>query len=177
METEKSEETKEIKGFNADKNRILNERSEIAVAINFGFWPVLGIDLDIPQEYDDFRTYGMCNLLHQSRSGKAPFYVKGQLVSENGEFAIDGFGATLTNDFSASDVYEMIRESSWPKIKPGEIVVLATCSRRLNIKFVMFKRVSRRTDIHCFTMAHLEDLTDEEMQDVVRKIHGVLKAI
>lgn len=156
---------------------ILDNRTEIAIAINYGFWPVLGVDLDAPQEYDDFKQFTMVNMWHENpfHPDHTPYWVKGQLTCDRGRFEIKGFGAMLKREFTATDVYDMVRESTYPKIKPGQIVALATFSQRLDLKFVRFMRVPDRVDIHCSTMAVLEDLTREEMEaEVDSKINQVL---
>lgn len=124
---------------------------------------VLKVDLDKEQEYKDYQTFEMVNVIWNYHGEESR--ADGQLECEKGEWSIGGFGACLHSQFTFSDMFESIESSNRQVIREGQIVALALFSKSLEVATLSLYKVGK-VNIHCQTMAHLIPLTDEEMQEV-----------
>ena len=124
---------------------------------------VLKVDLDREQEYEEYKTFDMVNVVWNYRGSES--LTDGRLEVENGEWSIGGFGACLHSQFGFHDMMKSIEASNRQVIREGQIVALAFFSKNFEVATLSLYKVGK-VNIHCQTIAHLIPLTDEEMQEV-----------
>ena len=119
--------------------KYLTDRTEIGKAINFGKHPVLFINRE-NRPYPDF-------------GGDYSIGCKVRVAYDNGME-----GMTLKASFGRSDVLDMVEWAQAPVVRKGQTVVVVEdwpsegkCSVRL-------MKVPDRIDVHCQTVAVLQDI-------------------
>ena len=157
----------------------LIDRHEIAAAMNFRKYPVLSINME-NRPYDE-SDYAVGCRVRVAWDHKDPRYAgmatHGNLYCENGKLAISGEGAMLSASFGYSDVMEMLQEANAPVVHKGDLVVVVMDVPSKKTCMVRMMRVSPRIDIHCMTVAHLEDINDaEEIKEIKREFKRMLNS-
>lgn len=146
--------------------KYLTNRTEIAEAINFGKYPVLTLNrenrpfADVKPDSD----YATGCRVRVAWDRKEPRYAgmatHGNIYIENGKIRISGEGACLTNRFGYLDVMEMVSEANAPVVHAGQTVVVVEDYPSKQSCTVRMMKVSDRIDIHCMTVATLEDIEE-----------------
>lgn len=136
------------------------DRKEIAQTLNFGKYPVLSIDRDNKRfEGNDYARGCRVKVAWDHKDTRyAGMTTHGELYYDDGKYAISGECTVLTASFGYSDVMEMVREANAVTVHAGQtVVVVENWSTRKSCRVRMMK-VSDRIDIHCVTVAQLEDI-------------------
>ena len=157
--------------------KFLSDRREIALAMNFGKYPVITMDIQKPKRGWDAGVYEGCKVRVDCGTfgDGMPFYKECSPMifvdnyNEGIEDTIENRvfskieltcpGACLSNSFGASDVLEMAETANAPLLKSGQEVVVVYKAERdgelvVMVKMMKVGRVSR----HCSTVATLEDI-------------------
>lgn len=149
--------------------RYLKHREQIAKAINFGKYPVLRIDLSNrpAQGYapDSDFCVGDRVRVAWDKPGYEGMTTRGNVYLENGRYAIDQGGAVLKNGFCRNDIIEDYEWSYAPLVHAGQEIVLIIDNPAEKKCAVALMRVSAHIDIHCSTVAYLEELEEELWQE------------
>lgn len=145
----------------------LNHREEIAYAMNFGKFPVLGLNRENrPYEDDDYCIGDKCRVAwDREESRYEGMTTHGHLYMENGKYAISNSAACLSASFGYSDVMENLEEAKAQVVHRGQLVVVVESFPTKTTCTVAVMKVSDRIDIHCMTVARLERLSDEEVAE------------
>lgn len=141
------------------KKTLFMERTEMAKLMNFGKYPVLSLDYDnikdgygrgcrvrVAWDHSDKRYAGMSSDC--------------TLVYVNGEYSLNQGGACLKSSYDVSDFIDNIDRANSPLVHKGETVVLAVYSKSMNLSYCLLLKVEERLDIHCQTVAKLEQITE-----------------
>lgn len=143
--------------------RYLTDRQEIAAAINFGKYPVIRIDMD--HKYMEGSDYCTGDKVRVSwdRPDYPNMTTRGEVYwsPERSKFCISGFGACLSSDFGRHDVLEMYEWANSALVHKGQVVILIVDSSESKRCYVRAMKVSERIDIHCQTVATLEDMPED----------------
>ena len=138
--------------------KLLNDRQEIAKAMNFGRYPVLRIDL---ADTDEYGLKG-CRVRIDNgtfRTGE-PFIIKAQIRAYRDEKKLTTFsGCTgLSASFTYSDYVEMTENAMAPLIHPDEDVVVAVYDSKNHRPFAPFiVRTGKRVSSGCVSPLSFED--------------------
>ena len=145
--------------------KYLTDRTEIAMAINFDKYPVLYLNRenrpfakDMPES--DYAVGCRVRVAWDSKESRYEgMTTHGNLYIEDGRLAINREGSMLTASFGYHDVIKMQAEARNAVIvhRGQEVVVVEDWPSKKTCTVRMMK-VSDRIDIHCSTVAHLEDL-------------------
>lgn len=140
--------------------KFLTDRQEIAMAINFGKYPVLSIDRDNrPYESSDYAKGCRTRVAwDHSNPRYAGMTTHGNLYYENGKYAISSEGGMLTASFGYSDVMRMVTEANAVVVHKGQTVVVVENWSTQKMCRVRVMKVSDRIDTQCMTVATLEDI-------------------
>lgn len=145
--------------------RYLKHREQIATAINFGKYPVLRLDLSNrpAQSYatDSDFCVGDRVRVAWDKPGYEGMTTRGNVYFEGGRYAIDQGGSVLKNSFGRHDIIEDYEWSYAPLVHAGQEVVLIIDNPIEKKCAVALMRVSAHIDIHCPTVAYLEELEEE----------------
>ena len=142
----------------------ISGRQGWAYTCNSGNIPILKVNLDAPQEYDDYQTFDMVRIAWTDRHGNES-YSDGQLECSEGKWQIGGWGFGIHSQFGFSDMANLINRSQRQIIAAGQIVALACFSQKSKIATLNLYKVGK-VDIFCQTIASLTPLTDAEMWEV-----------
>lgn len=144
--------------------KYLTDRKEIAKAINFGKYPVLVLNrenrpfADISPDSD----YAVGCRVRVAWDHKEPRYAgmttQGNIYIEDGKIAISNDAAVLKAEFGYHDVMTMASEANTPLVHAGQTVVVVEDYPSNPCCTVRMMKVSDRIDIHCMTVASLEDI-------------------
>lgn len=141
--------------------KCLTDRKEIAKAMNFGKYPVLVLDLDNNCGFEGGR-YCQGQRVRVAWDHKDPQYAgmttQGNIYMEDGRIAISGNAACLHADFGYYDVMDMAAWANAPVVHKGETVVVVMKSEKAKTCVVRMMKVSDHINIHCMTVARLEDI-------------------
>lgn len=126
--------------------KILDDRKDIAQALNFGKYPVLTYDLDtnkgskarVNSRRGDFHY--RCELFRGS----------GILGEQGGEFYLLTKPSVLSSSFTVEDAIEQAEYANAPVIEPNQEVAILVYSKSLNIRNVVIVK-SGRIDGMCAT--------------------------
>lgn len=137
--------------------KTLENRTEIARAINFKLYPTVRIDVS---KTDD---YGIVGTLVQIDNGTyrtgEPYYVRATLRAyrDEGVLKFQSYGTCLHSSFGYSDVEKMLDYANVPVIKAGQeiLVCVVDSEKRLAYHPVVLK-TGERIDPHCSTPLTLE---------------------
>lgn len=144
--------------------RFLTDRHEIAKAINFGKYPVLTLNrenrpfADIAPDSDFAKGCRVRVAWDHKDSRYEGMTTNGNIYIEDGRIAISNDSTMIKASFGYSDIMEMANEANTPIVHRGqEVVVIEEWPSKKECRVRMMK-VSDRIDIHCSTVARLEDL-------------------
>lgn len=139
--------------------KLLNERREIAEAMNFGRYPVLRIDLA------DADEYGLKGCRVRIDAGKFrsgdPHIIDAILRVYNDEKKLTTFssGSCLSDSFTYYDYVEMAECASAPLIHPDEDVVIAVYhSKAQKALAAMIVHTSSRVSPGCISPLEFENV-------------------
>lgn len=141
--------------------KLLNERTKIAKAMNFGRYPVLRINLDDHAGFDttDYCVGEKVRVAYQSKN-YGEMYTRGEIYVEKGEVAISSNAVCVHSDFGYADVMEMAEWANTPIVRAGQEVVVVMYMPTVEIYIVRMMRVGDRVDPHCMRAVTLEDVDD-----------------
>lgn len=147
------------------KGGYLVDRQEIAYAMNFGLYPVLGLNRENrPFEGDDYCTGDRCRVAWDRKEARYEgMTTHGHVYMENGKCGISNSASCLSASFGYSDVMEDLEEAKAQVVHKGQMVVLVENYPSEKKCTVAVMKVSERIDIHCMKVASIERLTDEEV--------------
>lgn len=141
----------------------LTKRTEIAMAINFGKYPVLYIDVETPKEGYDGLYIG-CDV-RLAWDDPNPRYknmnCQGNLMLYEGRLTVSNNPYVLTASFGRGDVIEMQHWANTPIIHRGQTVIVIKDRPKQRMCHVEVMKVSNIIDIHCQTCAKLEELPED----------------
>ena len=156
----------------------LTDRHEIAAAMNFGKYPVLTINLD-NRPFEDSRYAKGCRVRvawDHKDSRYAGMTTHGNLfLDEDGKLKIGGDGAMLKASFGYSDVMKMAAEANVPVVHKGQGVVVVMDIPSTKTCLVRMMKVSDRINIHCQTVATLEDIDDESAAEIRKMFKRMMR--
>lgn len=147
--------------------KYLTNREKIAKAMNFGKYPVLYIDRDTkpydrPGHESDFSKGSQCKLdWEHSNPRYAGMTARCTLYYCEGRYSLDQDAACLHNDFGRHDVLEMVEWARVPTLRCGQTVIVVEDFTKQKLCKVRVMKVSDRKDIHCSTVAYLEDVPED----------------
>ena len=143
---------------------IIGGRQGFAYICNSRKYPVVKIDLEAEQKYDDYKTFGKIRVLKPHRNND--LVVTSEIEWEKGEgFSLGGHGTCITSSFSFNDMEQLVEDANLPAVREGDIIALAITFKSIKHMNLALYRVGK-VDIHCTTIANLIPLTDEEMKEV-----------
>lgn len=148
---------------------IISERQEIAAVMNFGKYPVLGLNVDNKpyKEYDNFIVGSKVRVAWDRKDPKwEGMTSRCNLVVDEGKYSLDTPGCCLAAKYTVDDFVEDIENASTPLVHAGQIVAVAHYSRTVGAKFLRMMKISQRINTQCMTVAILADLSYEEMKEV-----------
>lgn len=145
--------------------KYLTDRHEIAMAMNFGTYPVLHLNRE-NRPYADMGSgdYAKGCRVRVAWDSNDPKYkgmtTHGDLYIENGRLAISAEGGCLSADFGYTDVMQSVQEANAVVVHRGQAVVVVEDWPSKRQCTVRMMKVSDRIDIHCMTVTHLEDIEE-----------------
>ena len=135
----------------------LTERQDIAMAMNFGKYPVVKFDL---ADADDYGLKGCTVRVDAgSFSDGLPFTIKAELrvYTDQRKLTTSSWGACLTDSLSYFDYTDMIETAQAPLIKPDQEVVVAIYDSRNNMAYApMIVKTGKSVRRHCQTPLDFE---------------------
>ncbi len=146
--------------------KFLTDRQEIAMAMNFDKYPVLYIDRDTkpydkPERPCDFCKGSKCKLDWEHKDPRyAGMTARCELQYSEGRYSLSQGGCCLHNDFGRHDVLEMVEWARVPTLRCGQIVIVVEDFTQQKLCKVRVMKVSDKKDIHCQTVAKLEDVDE-----------------
>lgn len=145
---------------------MIGGRQGWAYVCNSMRFAVLVADKDLPQEYDEYKTYGKVRVVKQYKDG-AEMAVTGTLACENGKWSISGGGCGIHAQFTYDDAKELVIGANTPVIRKDDVVAIAQHSDNSRFISLMLYKVGA-IDIHCTTICRLVELSDDEMEQVMK---------
>lgn len=140
--------------------KYLTDRHEIAMAMNFGKYPVLHIDRETPKKgYDDYFTGDQVKVLAPTKR-YPDMYCTGRLYFSEGRYGIQTDGTFLSNSFGYYDVMKMLKNAQAPVIKAGQKVIVIEDYPIAKRCCIHMMKVSERVDqfvYPCCTLKEVED--------------------
>jgi len=138
--------------------KYLTDRTEIAMAMNFGKYPVIRIDRETPKDgYNDFYEGDQIKVL-TPKPGYPDSYATGKIYYSEGKYGVMTDASCLHASFGYADVLEMIENAQAPVVKAGQEVVLIEDYPERRTCCVRIMKVSDRVDSHVYPCATLEDV-------------------
>lgn len=139
--------------------KLLKDRQEIAMAINFRKYPVLKIDLG---DADEYGLKG-CKVGIDAGSFRdgLPRTVHAELrvYRDEKRLTTSGSCVCLSNSFGYYDYTEIVENAQAPLIGPNQEVVIAIYDSRTRRAFApMIVRTGDRVDPHCSTPLTFEEV-------------------
>lgn len=147
--------------------KFLENRTEIAKAINFKKYPVIRIDVS---KTDDYGIVGADVLIDNGafRTGE-PYYVRATIRAycDEGYLRFHSYGTCLKAEFTYFDMEKILSYANVPIIKAGQeiLVCLVDSVKQLVYKPVVLK-TGERVDPHCSTPLGLEKFMVPDMEGV-----------
>ena len=158
--------------------KFLNDRQEIAKAINIDHMPVVVFDLTKPMEYDNCYEGSKVSITgaHKGRyadlTSNCTAHLWGDKESEEvhpypwlyKKVYLNCWGFGISSSFSLRDVEEMIEWNLAPRMTAGDkVVVFFKAMNPITKKitgYLRLMKVSEHLDPYCSTVATLEDVED-----------------
>ena len=140
--------------------KLLKDRRELAMAINFGRYPVLKIDL---ADSDDYGLKG-CKVRIDAGKFKHtddPFFIEAELrvYRDEKKLTTSSGGTILKNDFTYHDYVHMVDRAQAPLIGPDQEVVVAVYDSRTSTAFAaILVRTAPKVAKFCSTPLEFEDV-------------------
>lgn len=154
----------------------LLDRYSIAQALNFGHWPVIPVDMDQRCDMNDKIIYNKDAKVkvHWGRKDARfkDMYSTCKIWIEEGKFQLMSGCVGLSAEFTMQDFLEDVEIANAPMIHKGDVVAVATYSKKMNTRFVRMMVVNDHIDPHCQVVATLRNCTDEEMEEISRYINA-----
>ena len=145
--------------------KYLTDRHEIAMAMNFGKYPVLHINLENRPFSDirpdsDYATGDTVRVDWGEKQGSRyeGMATRGELYIENGRYGIGYHGCCLHKAFGYTDVIEDMHNAQTPLVRAGQEVVLVEDWPSKKECTVRMMKISDRIDKNCQTVCTLEDV-------------------
>lgn len=157
---------------------IIMERQEIGVAMNYGKYPVIGLNMsNKPYEECDGLIVG--SKVRVAWDRKDPRW-EGmtstcELVFSEGKYELNSHGCYISAEFTVDDFIRSIENANTPLVHKGQIVAVAHYQKLNGVKLLRMMKVSPRINTQCMTVATLEDLNEEEMKSVREYIERKLR--
>ena len=143
----------------------LTDRSEIALALNFGDYPVLMIDHDKPVYEGSTFCQGskVCvkytpNSVYLRLGYDKPLRTRGEIYYSDGRLGISSNGALLKADFGYQDVIDSVEWAQAVTVEPGQTVVVVEQWSSRRECTVRKMKVPERIDPHCQTVCLLMEI-------------------
>lgn len=147
--------------------KILTKREEIAKALNFGKYPVLTIDIQNCVEGYEGLYHGSDVRVACKTLSHGTLYAHCTLSfckDENGDgfkdFSLTQGGVCLKSSFGYSDIMDMAKWANTPIVHAGQEVVVILNLPNIKCALVKIMKVSSHTDLHCMTVATIDDIED-----------------
>ena len=138
--------------------KLLHDRKELALAMNFGKYPVLKIDL---ADADD---YGMKGCKVRIDAGTfpdgEPYLIPATIRAycDDRRLQTSSPGSCLSASFTYDDYEEMVEFATAPIIKPDQDVVVAVYDSRKRVPYAAFiAHTKNHVSRHCSTPLQFED--------------------
>lgn len=150
--------------------KILRDRQEMAMAMNFGKYPVVEIDLA------DRDEYGLVSKPVRIDNGTfkdgLPYWIESEIriFRDEKKIVFRGFGSCLKSSFGYSDIANMVRNANAPLIgKDTEFVLWVHNSETGDCFYPVILKTGARVNPHCTTVMSLcdEDKKDESLGTLV----------
>lgn len=149
---------------------MIGGRQGYAWVCNSGEVKVLTADFEAPQEYEDYKEYGKAKVIWNYRGHES--HKTCTLACENGTWELTSGGTFISGSFGYHDLMEMVEEAQLQVLRPDDTIAIVTyTSKAAMVKLYKLGKV----DIHCSIVAHLIELTEEEMADVKIRIENWLR--
>lgn len=138
--------------------KLLKDKHEMAMAMNFGKYPVLKIDL---ADSDDYGLKG-CKVRIDAGTFKdgEPYIIRATIRAYRDECKLttSSAGVYLTNSFTYNDYEEIVEYATAPLIKPDQDVVVAVYDSNKKMPYAAFiVHTSKFVSKHCSTPIQFED--------------------
>ena len=156
---------------------VLNEREEIGLAMNFGKYPVLWMEVGKPRAgWDPFTVYEGCKARITVRStGHGDLIYTGRLSMYGDEqkedvltspWFWDGIhlssdGCFLDASFGYSDVMEDLENAQSPMLEKDQEVIVVMKDSGRKVCWVRKMKTTSHIDPHCQTMLKLVNIKEE----------------
>lgn len=147
-------------------DNMIGGRQGWAYICNSRKFAVLKADLDKEQEYETYKTYGEVKVIAETKThGELP--VTARLADSEGTYKLTSWGCGIHSQFNFHDMMELIEEANLPQVRENEVVAVAEYSKEFKQVILKLFKVGK-LNIHCQTVATLNELTEEEMKDIVK---------
>lgn len=146
---------------------MVSGRQGWAYVCNSGEFPVIEVDLTLPQEYETYFLYGKVRLAWEHRGHELYQTCTVAHNTEDGkdEWELTSGGACLSGSFTYGDAINLMKNAQLPIVRKNQVVAVIT--HNASYAFISLVKVTR-VDINCTTNAVLEPLSDEEMAEFVK---------
>lgn len=157
------------------KNNSIGGRQGWAYVCNSGEVKVLKANLDLPQKYEDYKTYGNVRVVwnYRGRENYKTCQLAWNACDGKANWELTSGGCFLSSSFGLRDAIELIEDSQCQVLRKDDIVAIASYSKKQ--AFIQLYKLDGRIDINCQTVATLRPLTDDEMSEVVTNVNRWLR--
>lgn len=150
---------------------IIKERRKMAITMNFGKYPVIGLELGDNDCSTDFIVGSKVRVAWDRKDPKwEGMTSRCELMVENGKYGLYSAGCCLADRYTVDDFVNDLENANTPLVHKGQVVAIAHYSRENDVKFLKMMKVSERIDTQCMMVASLKELDDEEMKEVMEYI-------
>lgn len=133
--------------------KTLTERKEIALAINFGKYPVIPIDVSNRDEYGIVGPKVKIDF-----GGEYMIRADIRVYNDEGTVQIVQGPTCLTASFGYSDFMEILEYANAPVIKANQEIVIATYDSKRGLAYApRIIKTGAKIDKHCVTPLKLEE--------------------
>lgn len=140
---------------------LIADRQEIAKALNFGNYPVLGVDLENKPYPDEAYVKGCWVNVAWDKAGYEGMSSECQLVISNGKYELLNYGCMMKASYGLYDFLKDVERANYPMIHKGQVVAVAHYSKPNDMFMVRMMQVSERINIHSQVVAELVDVPDD----------------
>ena len=140
--------------------RYLTDRHEIAMAMNFGKYPVLHIDRETPKKgYEDYFVGDQIKVLAPTER-YPDMYCTGKLYFSESRYGIQTDGTFLSDSFGYYDVMKMAKNAQAPVIKAGQTVIVIEDYPIQKKCCIHMMKVSERVDQFVYPCCTLKEIDE-----------------
>ena len=141
--------------------KYLTKREEVALAMNFGKYPVIHINRETPKDgYKDFYVGDLVKVM--TPSPRYPdSYATGDLYFSEGKYGVLTDCVGLHRRFGYHDVMEMLKVAQAPVLHAGETVVVIEDFPNRGICTCHMMKVSDRVNPHVYPCCTLEEIEEK----------------